>query len=69
LATQPKLVGKTLREANLRARFGISVMAIKSGERINAAPLATDEIKQGDVLVLLGSNESVRQLERMLQER
>jgi trk system potassium uptake protein TrkA len=69
LATPPKLVGKTLREANLRARFGISVMAIKSGERINAAPLATDEIKQGDVLVLLGSNEGVRQLERMLQER
>lgn len=69
LAAPQKLVGKSLREANLRARFGISVMAVKSGERINAAPLATDEIKQGDILVLLGSNEGVRQLERMLQER
>lgn len=69
LSAPAKLVGKTLREANLRARFGISIMAIKSGEQINAAPLATDEIKHGDVLVLLGSNEGVKQLERMLQER
>lgn len=64
----PLLTGKSLREANLRARFGISVLALKSGERINAAPLATDEIKEGDTLVLLGSNEGVRQLERMLQQ-
>lgn len=68
LAAPQKLVGKSLRDANLRARFGISVMAIKTGEAINAAPLATDEIKQGDILVLLGSNEGVRQLERMLQQ-
>ncbi|MFZ5815404.1 MAG: potassium channel family protein [Bacillota bacterium] len=68
MSAPAKLVGKTLREANLRARFGISVMALKSGEAINAAPLATDTIKQGDVMVLLGSNEGVRQLERMLQE-
>jgi len=66
LATPARFVGKSLREVNLRARFGISVMAIKSGESINAAPLATDTIKEGDILVLLGSNEGVRQLERML---
>lgn len=69
LAAPAKLVGKSLRDANLRARFGISIMALKSGEEINAAPLATDQIKAGDVLVLLGSNEGVRQMERMLQER
>ncbi len=68
LAAPSKFVGKSLREVNLRARFGISVMAIKSGEAINAAPLATDTINPGDVLVLLGSNEGVRQLERMLQQ-
>jgi trk system potassium uptake protein TrkA len=68
MAAPPKMVGKTLRELNLRARFGINVMAIKSGEQINAAPLATDVINAGDVLVLLGSNDCVRRLERMLQE-
>lgn len=68
LAAPVKLTGKTLRDLNLRARFGINVMAVKSGEQINAAPLATDVVQQGDVLVLLGHNDGVRQLERMLQE-
>ncbi len=68
MAATEKLSGKTLRELNLRARFGINVMAIKQGEEINAAPLATDVVNEGDVLVLLGTNDGVRQLERMLQE-
>lgn len=69
MVAPPQLEGLTLREANLRARFGISVLALKSGEHINAAPLATDQIKPGDNLVLLGSKEGVKQLERMLQQQ
>ncbi|HLN64648.1 MAG TPA: TrkA family potassium uptake protein [Symbiobacteriaceae bacterium] len=67
MAAPERIVGKTLRDLNLRARFGLNVMAIKKGEQINAAPLATDLVDSGDVLVLLGSNDSVRRLERMLQ--
>ena len=67
MAAPERIVGKTLRDLNLRARFGLNVMAIKKGEQINAAPLATDGVDSGDVLVLLGSNDSVRRLERMLQ--
>jgi trk system potassium uptake protein TrkA len=63
------MTGKSLRELDLRGRFGINVMALKSGEQINAAPLATDVVGIGDILVLLGSNDGVRQLERMLQEQ
>lgn len=68
MAVPPQLAGQTLREMNLRNRFGISVMAIKKGEEINAAPLADDVVNPGDTLVLLGSSEGVRQLERMLQQ-
>lgn len=68
MAAPPALAGRTLREANLRAQFGISVLALKSGEHINAAPLATDVIRPGDTLVLLGSKEGVKQLERTLQK-
>jgi len=68
LAATGPLAGKTLKELNLRAKYGVTVIAIKRGAGINAAPLAADEVKEGDVLVLLGSNKSVRQLERMLQE-
>lgn len=67
LATPSKYVGKSLREMNLRALYGINVMAIKSGEAINAAPLATDRVQEGDTMVLLGSTEGLHRLERMLQ--
>jgi trk system potassium uptake protein len=69
LAAPSQMVNKTLRELNLRARFGINVMAIKTGDVIDAGLEATDVVKEGDVLVLLGSNDGVRRLERMLQER
>lgn len=68
LAAPEKLTGLSLRELNLRSRFGITVLAIKSGEEINAAPHASDVVNDGDVLVLLGLNQRVRELERMLQQ-
>ncbi len=64
-----QLTGLSLREMNLRAKFGINVLAVKSGDEINAAPHATDTVNAGDVLVLLGTNQGVRQLERMLQAK
>lgn len=69
METPAQMTGLSLRELNLRARFGINVLALKTGEEINAAPHASDIVQAGDVLVLLGTNQNVRQLERMLQKR
>lgn len=69
LTAPPNLVGLTLRDLNLRARYGINVIAIKTGEEINAAPHASDVVQAGDVLVLLGTNQGVRRLERTLQAK
>lgn len=69
VAAPARFVGKTLRDLHLRGRFGITVMAIKRGNRINAAPLASDAIAEGDILVLLGSDRSVRHLQKVLQEQ
>lgn len=55
--------GKTLQELDIRAKFGCNVMAIKSGERINIAPLAGDQIHEGDVLVVIGHNSDLQRLE------
>ncbi|HWI61869.1 MAG TPA: TrkA family potassium uptake protein [Symbiobacteriaceae bacterium] len=63
-----KMVGKTIRDLNLRARYGINIMALETAEGINAGPAATDILREGDVMILLGSNDSVRRLERMLQD-
>lgn len=68
LQAPTSMQGQSLRELDLRALYGINIIAIKSDEQINAAPLATDIIQERDVLVLLGTNTGIHQLERKLQE-
>lgn len=55
--------GKTLKEVDFRARFGVNIMAIKTGEEFNIAPRAEDSIKKGDVLVIIGHNDDIKRLE------
>ncbi|PTM58148.1 potassium channel family protein [Desmospora activa] len=54
---------KTLEKLDIRAQFGCNVMAIKSGRRINIAPLADDVIHKGDILVVIGHNNDLKKLE------
>ena len=64
----PRMVGKNLRELDIRAKYGCNVMAIKTGDRMNIAPRAEDTIKENDVLVVVGSNENLRKLEISFEE-
>ncbi len=54
--------GKTLSELDIRAKFRCNVVAIKSGEKITIAPLATDRIYRGDILIVIGRNEDLQRL-------
>lgn len=55
-----RMAGKTLGQLNLRAKLGVSVMAIKKGENIEVAPGADDLIEKGDLLVAIGRQDSLR---------
>lgn len=57
-----KFVGRTLGELNLRANYGISIMAIKNDDSINVAPGAEARIEQKDILVVVSSNEALGEL-------
>jgi trk system potassium uptake protein TrkA len=65
-------VGRTLKQLELRPRFGLTLIAIKrrptpdAAEVTNIAPSADEQIQRGDVLALLGSNERLGQLESVL---
>jgi len=59
-----KFVEKTLRNLDLRAKFGIYVMAIKKGEEIVIAPDADTKIEENDLLVVLGEKENVNRISR-----
>lgn len=57
-------VGKTLAQLRLPNKFGINVIAIKTGPReINIAPKADDVINEGDILVLAGENKQLKKME------
>jgi trk system potassium uptake protein len=68
-------VGKTLKEINVRAKYGVNVIAIKSKipsineagdteikDEINIAPIAGDEIRGGDTLVIVGTAKDIAKL-------
>ncbi|MGI6307968.1 MAG: potassium channel family protein [Dethiobacteria bacterium] len=60
-----KMLGKTLGELHLRARHGVNVIAIRSGEKINISPLADDVIEKDDLLIVIGENKA---LEKLIKE-
>jgi len=69
-------VGKTLGELDFRNVYGVNVVAIKSTETVeseggqersfvsmNDLPAAEDVIEEGDVLVVIGSDEKIKALQ------
>ena len=66
-------VGRTLKQLELRPKYGLTLIAIKrrpggaAGEVTNISHSADDTIKPGDVLSLLGSNERLTALDAMLK--
>lgn len=64
-----KLLGRSLRELDIRAMYHCNVMGIKTGEKMNIAPHAEDRIKEGDVLVVVGKNSDLINFERAFSEK
>ncbi len=56
--------GKSLKELDMRVNYGVNVMAIKHGGSINISPRGDDCVEVGDTLVVIGSNEDIRRLEK-----
>ena len=49
----PEWVGRTLGELNLRARCRINVVAVRSGESVNAMPDVHTRIQENDVMLVV----------------
>lgn len=68
LPTPGNLIGKTLKDTQLRTRYGVNLIAIKRKvttekgiikDSWNVNPLPTDTIEKEDILVLIGLNEDL----------
>ena len=56
LEVGPSLAGQTLEDLDLRGRYGINVLVIKRGEGLIVIPALTEEVRERDVLVLVGQD-------------
>lgn len=57
---------KSLKELQIRKKYGINVVAIKGAEKVNVSPSAEDVIKERDVIVALGSINNLRKFENKI---
>lgn len=60
--------GKTLRELNVRAKYGINIMAVKGANDINIAPNAEDVISEDDIILAIGSTYDLAKLETIMSK-
>jgi len=61
------LWGRVIRDTSLRTEYGVSIIAIKSGgsgesEALNINPHPSDIIREGDLLIVLGSDRDIERL-------
>lgn len=63
----PVMYNKTLRDLQLRARFGLSVVALRRGEEVLVNPAADDAVLPGDVVVVAGDASSLSRLEEVVK--
>lgn len=62
--TAPGLfIGKSLLQSNMRAVYGVNVVAIKRSEKLIVPPQPTEIIQESDVLIVIGSTEGLQKLE------
>jgi len=57
-----EFIDKTIGKLNLRAKYKVIVIAIKSDEEIIAAPGADALIKEGDILIIIGPKQAIGNL-------
>lgn len=58
-----QFTGRNLKQLDVRAKFKCNVMAIKTGAKMNISPYAEDIIHEDDVLVIVGKNNDLTNLE------
>jgi len=64
--TIPKIfLNKTLLESDIRAKYGINVVAIKRGDDLIISPLPTERLQEGDIAIVVGSNDGINGLEAL----
>ncbi|MCA0969448.1 TrkA family potassium uptake protein [Halobacillus litoralis] len=61
-----KMSGRTLVDLDIRAQYGCNVVAIKRKKDVIVSPMATEEIRESDVLIVIGADKDISRFEKNL---
>lgn len=61
------VIGRFIKDLNLRQKTGATIIAIKRGENLIQNPLPSTELKEGDILWLIGSRQEINKAMSFLQ--
>jgi voltage-gated potassium channel len=67
LVSDRSKLGGTIGSARLRSDHGVIVVAVKRGETMLFTPGPSEELRPGDVLVIMGREEDLKKTERRLR--
>ncbi|MTH55767.1 potassium transporter Trk [Bacillus mangrovi] len=64
IVADKKLAGNTLINLDIRANYGINIVAIKRGREIIVSPQAEEAIELNDILIVIGADSDIDRFER-----
>lgn len=59
------LIGQSLAEANLRAKYEVNVVAVKRNEELIVPPPPGEKIREGDILIFVGQTRGIQKMEEL----
>ncbi|OEH91049.1 potassium channel family protein [Bacillus solimangrovi] len=69
VAEQSEVAGLSLRQCNIRNRFGVTVVAIKRSDDFLTHPSADDVLTAADMVIAFGTQSNLKQFERALTKK
>ena len=63
IAILPQWENQSIKEINVRARYGINIIAVERENSIHVTPGPDYILKESDLLVIVGDNKSIQELE------
>jgi trk system potassium uptake protein TrkA len=58
-----QMIGKSLKQLDIRAKYGCNVIAIKQNEQLIIPPSAEEPLRMDDILVIVGKNSDLQTFE------
>lgn len=64
LIVNSKLAGNSLIDLDIRAKYGINIVAIKRGNAIIVSPQADEKLQMNDIMIIIGADVDINRFEK-----